>query len=614
MIQSNDWVGFENFSIYQQRTGLFSNDTTLEKLKAKMAVMSCIEQNVERLELRITPKNTAKENYEELKFLDDAIGLSKKMRDMYYYVLHFIKRPEEENSNSFFCSFRHASLRHEIKIKVMALLDLRHTYPETAARILGIDAASQEIGCRPEIFAQGFRTLHRDTSFVYSEKGFVKLPQLRVTYHVGEDFLDVVDGLRAIDEAILFLNLDCGDRLGHAIALGISVPSWYKAKQNYISLQKQDYLDNIVWLYHALIRYQISDMDILKNHIEKEFYKYFGEIYGRNIDEKYISAIQNDAKKKEKSELYQRRYYYNDGTYMTALETNGVNHSFPKNFDVRKKDEVSRIYGRNIDEKYISAIQNDTKKKQKYEGIMNFDIHSYYDAWKLRGDAPELYQRGYYYNDGTYMTALETNAVNYSFPKNFDVRKKDEVSMLYYFYHYNKEVRKEGKKIVHIKVDHKYIKAVELVQKAMQWEIAKYGIGIETNPSSNWTISTFSRYDEHPIVKFFNNGLTANDTALKECPQLWVSINTDDPGIFDTKLENEYAFMARALEKKKNDKGEYIYSKSMIYDWLDKIREMGLRQSFLNPNDPPLHLEDSKNDNIHSRLFRKDNFSSMSDE
>ena len=134
----------KTFSIYQQRTGLFSNDTTLEKLKAKMAVMSCIEQNVERLELRITPKNTAKENYEELKFLDDAIGLSKKMRDMYYYVLHFIKRPEEENSNSFFCSFRHASLRHEIKIKVMALLDLRHTYPETAARILGIDAASQE--------------------------------------------------------------------------------------------------------------------------------------------------------------------------------------------------------------------------------------------------------------------------------------------------------------------------------------------------------------------------------------------------------------------------------------------------------------------------------------
>ena len=28
-----------------------------------------------------------------------------------------------------------------------------------------------------------------------------------------------------------------------------------------------------------------------------------------------------------------------------------------------------------------------------------------------------------------------------------------------------------------------------------------------------------------------------------------------------------------------------MYSKSMIYDWLDKIRKMGLNQSFLSVND-----------------------------
>lgn len=28
-----------------------------------------------------------------------------------------------------------------------------------------------------------------------------------------------------------------------------------------------------------------------------------------------------------------------------------------------------------------------------------------------------------------------------------------------------------------------------------------------------------------------------------------------------------------------------MYSKSMIYDWLDKIRKMGLNQSFLTVND-----------------------------
>ena len=72
---------------------------------------------------------------------------------------------------------------------------------------------------------------------------------------------------------------------------------------------------------------------------------------------------------------------------------------------------------------------------------------------------------------------------------------------------------------------------------------------------------------------------------LKSSSQIWVSINTDDQGIFNIKLENEYAFIARALEKKVDENGEKMYSKSMIYDWLDKIRKMGLNQSFLTVND-----------------------------
>lgn len=55
--------------------------------------------------------------------------------------------------------------------------------------------------------------------------------------------------------------------------------------------------------------------------------------------------------------------------------------------------------------------------------------------------------------------------------------------------------------------------------------------------------------------------------------------------IFNIKLENEYAFIARALEKKVDENGEKMYSKSMIYDWLDKIRKMRLNQSFLTVND-----------------------------
>ena len=55
---------------------------------------------------------------------------------------------------------------------------------------------------------------------------------------------------------------------------------------------------------------------------------------------------------------------------------------------------------------------------------------------------------------------------------------------------------------------------------------------------------------------FYNNGLTSEWELLKSSSQIWVSINTDDQGIFNIKLENEYAFIARALEKKVDENGE----------------------------------------------------------
>ena len=114
----------------------------------------------------------------------------------------------------------------------------------------------------------------------------------------------------------------------------------------------------------------------------------------------------------------------------------------------------------------------------------------------------------------------------------------------------------------------------------MQEMIAKRGIGIETNPSSNYMIGSFKRYDKHPITKWYNNGLTNDPLLLEQCPQIPVSINTDDQGVFSTYIENEYALMALALEKARDENGNRIYNRTMVYQWLDRIREMGIEQSF----------------------------------
>ena len=61
---------------------------------------------------------------------------------------------------------------------------------------------------------------------------------------------------------------------------------------------------------------------------------------------------------------------------------------------------------------------------------------------------------------------------------------------------------------------------------------------------------------------------------------LSVSINTDDQGVFDTLLENEYALMTLALKKSKDKENQPLYDIEDIYEWIDYVREMGMEQSF----------------------------------
>lgn len=102
------------------------------------------------------------------------------------------------------------------------------------------------------------------------------------------------------------------------------------------------------------------------------------------------------------------------------------------------------------------------------------------------------------------------------------------------------------------------------------------GIAIETNPSSNYMIGTIKKYDQHPIVRFNSRKLKQTVPGMS----LSVSINTDDQGVFDTLLENEYALMVLALEKAKDEEGNKLYDIEDIYEWLNYVREMGIEQSF----------------------------------
>lgn len=498
LLQVNDTVGFENFAIYSRRKGAYRDyDKMIES-----AVYDSLESgNLQSLEIRITPGNSAAKNAELIMETEKAINRKKKgMSDLCYYVFHFTKSqdeklPERNCFDGLHC--RHYKKRRQLEEQANAIYHFREKYRKPASRVLGIDACSQEIGCRPEVFAPVFRFLSEHVvENVLCED---TVGQLKMTYHVGEDFLDVVDGLRAVDEAVRFLNLQCGDRIGHGTVLGINVRKWYLFKQNTILISQMDYLDNIVWLYHKLSEYRLDGFEDLREKILADFDFYFSQVYM-------------------------------------------------------------------------------TKQREKW---LHYNIHTYYEAWKLRGDEPELYQDGKFDKENLYTREW---LVNRRYPEKFENRERREIGTLYYLYHYDRDVREKGAKSVQIYIPAMYVEAVEAVQKAFRRDFGTRGIGIETNPSSNLAISPIQGYDEHPIVQMYNRDITWDKDKLQDCPQLNVSINTDDKGVFHTSLENEYALMACAMEKMRDEKEHPVYNRQMIYQWIDNIREMGNQQSFQDKN------------------------------
>ncbi len=519
MIQVNSTVGFSNFSYYELRKEDFIEDTVFEKYLLKLAVWDIMKsRNIRSLEARISPKMSPSQDAMGIRKNDRLMNLTEDEKKRMFYVFHFVKAPEkqEEMESEILC--RHYFLREQVRIQAQAFAKMRVDYPEEASRVLGIDACNAEIPCRPEVFAHAFRYLRNHTvqNGVEDYSSYRKIaPVLGVTYHVGEDFLDIVDGLRAIDEVCRFLNFKCGDRLGHALVMGVNVREWYDSKDRRIFLTRQAYLDNIVWIYTKIREIGLIGYEDLLLHIEKEYLTLFHEIYLKNIKDSYVNGI---------------------------LKKNNSN-------------EPNRF----------------TK----------FDITTYYDAWKLRGDDPECYINGVFRGSRILDDSWEGAQMDRQFPQDYKLRLDFETTFLYHSYHYNPGVKLEGNKTIEIKISDKMIEVVEQVQKHIQKEIAAMGVGVEANPSSNYLIGTFKRYDKHPLLQFYNIGLTADEKELQECPQISTSINTDDQGVFATSLENEYALMVLALERVKEKDGKEKYSRERIYKWLDDIREMGLRQSFL---------------------------------
>ena len=305
LLYNNEKIGFSNFQQYNRRNTWFTTAFTQAEL-ARISIRGAFEAaNLNSLEVRVMPAENAWQNISAIRRFDREICRENRFhvqmndavldieresddpfdRQKYYYVFHFGKQKDVSKFNRRYPKCRHEVYRKKLRRYAEAIMEMREGKTEESRRVLGVDACSREDGCRPEVFAQVFRVLKNH--LVNQHHWEKKMPQLRCSYHVGEENQDVLDGIRAIDEAIRFLNLESGDRLGHATMLGMNPNNWYLQRKYRITIRQLDYLDNVVWLHQQIILYHIPNEDNLLEYLEKQFYKYFESVYRDAIRNEY---------------------------------------------------------------------------------------------------------------------------------------------------------------------------------------------------------------------------------------------------------------------------------------------------------------------------------------
>lgn len=177
-------------------------------------------------------------------------------------VAHFIKKGDQQKEN-----IRFKKLRLEVRKKAEALISLHNSGSKNGKAIVGIDAAASELDTPPEVFAPAFREL-RDNGFQH------------FTYHAGEDFYHLLGGLRAIYEAITFLDLQRGDRIGHAAATGINPNIWYKNVGDKLVVRKGAYMDDLLFAYYLASTPEGEALQPLMPRLSMRIMELANEVYG----------------------------------------------------------------------------------------------------------------------------------------------------------------------------------------------------------------------------------------------------------------------------------------------------------------------------------------------
>ncbi|MGH0522074.1 hypothetical protein CN581_14945 [Bacillus toyonensis] len=222
-------------------------------------------------------------------------------------------------------------------------------------------------------------------------------------------------------------------------------------------------------------------------------------------------------------------------------------------------DNMLWIWGLNREHNLKLHIENLELKilkvaEQIYTTLDGLDVYKLWKNYKEKFSSPKLKNE-----------SIAENCSKFKCPiVNQEITRWD-LNTLHYTQHcsyYNEKLSKP----IQIEINDEEVSVIKTIQKFIKSKISREGIVVETNPSSNIAIGELEHIFEHYIHNL--NSVNPESDSIK------VTINTDDPIVFNTNISNEYAYIFYSLIEKG-------FSREQAILWIDKIRDNGMTSSFI---------------------------------
>lgn len=130
-------------------------------------------------------------------------------------------------------------------------------------------------------------------------------------------------------------------------------------------------------------------------------------------------------------------------------------------------------------------------------------------------------------------------------------------------------------KVIQYAIKENDVAVFKELQEHLLQKIEQRGIYIETNLTSNVVIGGMEDMRDHPIFRM--------NVLPSAGHHVMVTVNSDDPVVFNTNVENELSYIYHAM-------GHGGHAKEDILNWIDKIRQNGMDASFIQREKDPVTL------------------------